>query len=158
MPEVQPKEHLRALTERAHRLLINDLKAIAEDKSNASPGGVARTALHIVAECAMVTGFLGKALNGVEVQRPPKEEREAHLNSFDTTEKVLAYLDRETQDLLTVIDGLDESTLGEVSDKPFGRPMSRFALAEFPALHMMYHDGQLNYIQTLHGDAEMHWG
>ena len=52
---------------------------------------------------------------------------------------------------------LDENTLGETSDIPFGRPMSRMAIAELPAIHMMYHDGQLNYVQTLNGDKDIHW-
>jgi hypothetical protein len=35
--------------------------------------------------------------------------------------------------------------------------MSKFALAHLASIHMMYHDGQLNYIQSLHGDGEIHW-
>ncbi len=23
--------------------------------------------------------------------------------------------------------------------------------------HIMYHDAQINYLQSLHGDQEMHW-
>jgi hypothetical protein len=157
MPALQPKEHLRAVTERAHRLLVNDLKAIAEDRNNTCPGGCARPALHIVAECAAVNGFVAGFLETGRAERPSREERDAHLRSFDTAEKALAYLDRETQNLLRVLDGLDENTLGDVSEAPLGRPMTRFAVAELPSSHMMYHDGQLNYLQTLYGDDQNHW-
>jgi hypothetical protein len=157
MSAFDPKAHLRGMTERMHRLLVNDLNALPPDRSNASPGGCARGALNLVAECAMVNRFVADYLTSGEAKRLPPEQRNAHLASFDTPEKALAYLDAETRHLLAVIDGLDEATLGDVSDQPLGRPMSRFAVAELPAVHMMYHDGQLNYLQTLYGDDQNHW-
>ena len=159
MPTLDLKAQLRESTERSHRLLTNDLKAIAADRTNDSPGGCARTAVNIVAECASVNAMVATILGGAEFTRPAREEREAFLNSFDTAEKALAYLDQETEKLMSAIDALDENTMGDESSfSPFGRPMTRFGLASLPAMHMMYHDGQLNYIQSLHGDGEMHWG
>jgi hypothetical protein len=153
------KEHLRNQTERGHRLLVNDLQALAAEKHNVGPGGSARPAIHIVAECAAVNQMIaGYLRTGTRAPRPTPEEREAHLSAFDTTDKALNYLRDATEELLGAIAMLDESTLGEMSDQPLGRPMTRFAVAELPAFHMMYHDGQLNYIHTLHGDTEMHWG
>jgi hypothetical protein len=157
MSTLDIKAHLRDSTQRAHRLLTNDLKAIAADQTNVCPGGCARPALHIVAECAAVNGMIATLLEGGEFQRPSPEDRERFFASFDTGEKALAFLDQETQRLLTVYENLDESTLADVSTQ-IGRPMTRMAMAELPGWHMMYHDGQLNYIQTLHGDSEMHWG
>jgi hypothetical protein len=158
MATLDLKTHLRDTTERVRGLLVNDLKAIPADKQNVSPGGAARTALNIVAECAAVNGMIAGWLStGQGISRPSPEQREAHLRSFDTQEKALAYLDQETNRLLSAIDALDPDTLGDTSDEPLGRPMSRFAVAELPAMHMMYHDGQLTYLQTLHGDTENHW-
>lgn len=158
MADFQPKAHLRAFTERMLGLLTNDLKAIPEDKNNVSPAPGARPALHIVAECAVFNGFIAEYLStGTLPSLPRGEEREALLRSFDTAEKALAHLDQETQKLLAAIDALDEDTLGDITRQPLGRPMSRFGLAEMPATHMMYHDGQLNYIHTLLGDTQMHW-
>lgn len=158
MPALQPKEHLRAFTQLAHRRLVSDLNAIAADKNNASPGGCARSALHIVAECAMINQFIAEYLTTGRAERPSPEQRAAHLDSFNTSEKALAYLETATQQLLDAIEALDEETLGDVSDQPLRRPISRFAVAELPAVHMSYHDGQLAYIQTLHGDDQNHWG
>jgi hypothetical protein len=157
MADFQPKAHLRAFTERMHGLLANDLKAIPEDKNNVSPVPGARPALHIVAECAVFNGLIADYLSAGTASFPRGEERETLLRSFDTAEKALTFLDEQTQKLLAAIDALDEDTLGEVSRQPLGRPMSRFGLAEMPATHMMYHDGQLNYIHTLLGDTQMHW-
>ena len=156
MSALDPIAQLRESTERARRLLTNDLKAIAADQTNTCPGGCARTALNIVAECASVNGMIATVLSGGEFQRPSPEAREAHLNSFDTPEKALAYLDEQTGRLQAAIETLDVDTLGDEMS-PLGRPMTRFGVAALPSWHMMYHDGQLNYIQCLHGDAEMHW-
>lgn len=156
MTAFSPKEHLRAMTERAHRLLVNDLTALTEDQRTVSPGGCAHSALHIIAECAAVNGFVARYLTTGSRERLKPEEREAHHASFDTTEKALSYLEQETQALLTAFDGLDEASLGEPGDL-LSRPMTRFAVAELPAFHIMYHDGQITYIQTLHGDDESHW-
>lgn len=158
MSSLQPKEHLRGFALRVKQLLVNDLTAISAEKRNECLGGCARSALNMVAECAALNGAIAHYLQTGEMKRLPPDEREAFLNSFDTLEKTLAFLDERTDKLLEAYAALDESTLGEMSDQPFGRPMSRFAVAELPAMHMMYHDGQLNYIQTLHGDSEIHWG
>ena len=32
-----------------------------------------------------------------------------------------------------------------------------YDLVRFCASHMSYHDAQLNYLQTLHNDSEVHW-
>jgi uncharacterized damage-inducible protein DinB len=158
MSALQPKVHLRTLLERVHHMVVKDLQAIETEKLTASPGGVARDPLHIAAELGMANRYFADYLATRQLApRPSPEEREAHMRSFDTLEKALTYLDQETQNLLSVIDGLDENTLGETTNDMFRLPMTLFAVAEFAAMHMMYHDGQLNYIHTLYGDKEIHW-
>ena len=40
---------------------------------------------------------------------------------------------------------------------PSGKSMSPFACAFMIQHHMTYHDAQLNFIQSLHGDMAVHW-
>ena len=40
---------------------------------------------------------------------------------------------------------------------PNGTATTAYAQAEFALLHMYYHLGQVNYVQTLYGDPEIHW-
>jgi len=61
-----------------------------------------------------------------------------------------------TQKLYAAIDGVAADRWGETVQTMLG-PMTLLAAAGFAALHMMYHDGQLNYVHLLHGDNEMHW-
>lgn len=41
--------------------------------------------------------------------------------------------------------------------RPDGSTVSAFASAEFAAIHMFYHLGQVNYVQTMYGDPAVHW-
>ncbi len=157
MPDVDLKAHLHGFTERSYTLLVKDLKALPPEAHTACFAGAARAPLQFVAECAAINGRIAKFLSGVDSPSPSSEEREAFLASFDTCEKALAYLESETNTLYAAIEAVDPTTLGELSEKMFGRPMTKFAIAEIPGFHMMYHDGQLNYIQSLRGDTEMHW-
>lgn len=156
MAALDPKKHLHDFIQRASRLLANDIKAIDHCNCTLCPGEHTRPAVHIVAECATLNHAVAGYLTTGAFNRPPLEERIAHLAKFDTREKALNYLEEGTALLLAAVETLDVNTLGDV-DSPMGRPMSRFAIAELPANHMMYHDGQLNYIQTFFGDKEMHW-
>lgn len=153
-----PTADLVAFTHRVHHFLTNDIKAISAEKLNVSPGGSARAPLHIVAECAAINGMVAAYLMTGETKRLPPDEREEWMSSFTTREATLQVLNESTAALVDAIQGLDPSTFGEISDQPFGRSLTRFAIAQAPAAHMMYHDGQLNYLQTLYGDTEVHWG
>ena len=158
MSELDPKTHLKGMLARIKGLVANDLNAIPVEKRNVSPGGAGRTPLNIVAECAHVNQRCSQYLKTlVPPDRLSPEEREAHLNSFDTAEKALAYLEETAAELAEAIDGFDDAKWGETTEFPFGRPMTLFGIAELPSVHLMYHDGQLNYIQTLYDDTEVHW-
>lgn len=156
MAAFDAKAHLRKATETGAKYIANNINAIAEDKRNEVPAGNARSPLYIVAEAASVNGMVAKMLTGETMERPSSEQTEAYLKTFDTAEKALAFLTKETDSLLAAIDALDESTLGDIIPTPIGE-RTRFGLAEIPMWHMSYHDGQLNYIQTMLGDKEMHW-
>lgn len=157
MSTFDARAHLHGVTVRAHQMFVKDLNALTEENASACPGGVARPAIEVVVECAGVNGSIAGLLTTGEFNRPTPEERKAHYATITTREAALAELEQKTQALLAAIDTMDENTLGEMLPGIFGSPMTRFALAEVPYMHMMYHDGQLNYIQSLHGDSEIHW-
>ena len=156
MTAFDAKAHLRTSTEWGVKQVTNDINAIAEDKRNINPGGVARSPLYIVVECAVVNGSIAKMLRGEKVDGPSGEARETFMKSFGTTEKALAFLTQETASLYAAIDALDESTLGDIVQTPLGE-RTIFGVAGIAGFHMGYHDGQLNYCQMLNGDSEMHW-
>ena len=157
MAKMNVKESLIGLTLQAKEFLTKDLKAIPADKQNTVFGGCSRSALNMVAECAGNCDVMSKILTGTSIETSSPEVRAVFFGSFDTQEKVLAFLDEKVASLVEVIKNLDEDTLGDdCPDFPFGK-MNRFGIAQLPGVHMMYHDGQLNYIHTLLNDSAVHW-
>lgn len=156
--EFDLKSHLKGMAKRMQGLLTNDLNALPPEKHNNCPGGCAKTALYMVAECAAVNNLVAHYLKtGERKPRPSADERDLLLKSYDTADKVLTFLNQSVTEYLEAVDAYDPARFGERNDEFFGRPMTNFAIAELPCVHMMYHDGQLNYIQQLHGDNEVHW-
>ena len=62
-----------------------------------------------------------------------------------------------SQALSEVVKSMSAEALEAMVTAPWGQEMSKFDLAQMSAVNTLYHDGQLNYFQALHGDAEMHW-
>ena len=156
MAELDLAAQLRATTEWAYGNLVNDLNALDEDKATGSPDAATRPAIKMVAECGAVNGMVAALLATGQFSRPSPEEREAYYAAITTRAEALAALDAGTQKLYAAIDGIAPDRWGEIVQGPFG-PRTLLAAASFAAMHMMYHDGQLNYLHLLHGDTEMHW-
>ena len=157
--EMNLKAHLIGMAERMMGLLINDVKAIPADKHTACPGGCAKSPLYMIAECASVNTMAANYLKTGEPRpRSTPDERDALLKSYTDTEKTLAFLKESVAAYKEAVEAFDAARFGEHNDEFLGRPMTNFGIAELASVHMMYHDGQLNYIQMLLGDSDIHWG
>ena len=157
MAKVNAKESIIGIIRQGQTFVTKDLKAIPKDKQNSTFGGCTRSALNMVAECGGNCRVMGQILKGEAVGAMTDEARMAHYNSFDTEEKVLAHLNENVEYLIGVVQESDNETFGDdCTGFPYGQ-MSRFGVAQLPGVHMMYHDGQLNYIQTLLNDEQVHW-
>lgn len=156
MAELDLAVHLRATTERAYNNLVNDLNALDEEKASGSPNVALRPAIKVVAECGAVNGTLAEMLATGTATMPSPDERTEYYAAITTRAEALAELEEGTQKLYAAIDGVAPDRWGETVQTMLG-PMTLLAAAGFAALHMMYHDGQINSLHLLHGDAEMHW-
>ncbi len=156
MAELNFAAHLHTATETAYNNLVNDLGAMDEDKAAGSPHEALRPVIKLVAECGAVNGLLATLVATGHATMPTPDQSAAFYESITTPEAAMAVLDEGTQKLYAAIDGTAPDTWGNTIPGPFG-PWTRAAAAGFAALHMMYHDGQLNSVHLLHGDTEMHW-
>lgn len=140
----------------AFRVFMRDLEALPDDTFNKSLGGKARTIADIVYEVNLLNDHIGLTLQGEPLFdwpegwiQAPEEARtkNAALCSFrHSSERILATIEGMTaQDLEATIQTDNGETTG-------------FERCRFMTLHVWYHSGQLNYIQTLLGDDEWHWG
>jgi uncharacterized damage-inducible protein DinB len=152
------KSFLTGIVQRSADRLSADLAHLSAEQLTASPMGAARNPLHFTAECIGFNRLVANAFVGKPSAMPSQEERDAFFASIDTLEKAQAGLKRSADTLGAAIDQADEAKLTAEGTAPWGEPMPLYMLVYMAADHMSYHDGQVNYIQTLYGDAEVHWG
>ena len=129
------------------------LLRLPEDKRNWSPGGIARTALDMVAECAINNRYTADliqtrkwAIDDMEAYNREKAEIAA-----SGLESVTNLLKENTIYLVDVIERVKNEDLDEVVVIPYGTgPLSD--IMTYPYWNMKYHEGQLNYIDSILGN------
>ena len=156
MAELTLAAYLRAANENAYNNLVNDLDALEEDKAAGTPHEALRPSIKLIAECGSVNGLVASMIATGAASMPTPEQREAFFASITTRDEALAVLKENTEKLYAAIDAVAPDTWGDTLMTPLG-PRTRAAAAGLAGMHMMYHDGQLNYIHLLNGDTEMHW-
>ena len=72
----------------------------------------------------------------------------------DSAADALAIFNASVDDVLRAIEAFPEEKVGDIIQLSKPTPFAK--LLFFAARHMQYHSGQINYIQTLYGDGEMH--
>ena len=141
---------LASATENTKNDLVAALLSLPEDKRAWSPADIARTAVDVIAECAMNNGFTADI---VEKRSMPFHNQEDYLKQkadlvatgFDA---VKALLDSNTERMVGVILAFPDSDLTNDLDLPWGKSTLAEILA-YPYWNMAYHEGQVNYIASL---------
>ncbi|RYG36840.1 DinB family protein [bacterium] len=140
------KERLRE----AATLWAKDLRAHDPEHLTVEPKEGVRSAADIAWECVLTNRRLAMRIRGEEPFTldgfpacPPE---------FATIPALIKALSESTDEILAAA---GDDVEREVSYP--GGSESVFAYAEFAGIHMMYHLGQINYIQTLYGDPAVHW-
>jgi hypothetical protein len=136
---------------------ITDLSFVPKDKLGASPMGKARTALEFTAECAGFNKYVAKLVAGEIVEPRTEEQVIEYRASLDTFEKVSEELKSSVTALTTALSNATGDHLHTSTTTPWGMEATIYRLASMASSHMIYHDGQLNYIQSLYGDDQNHW-
>ena len=138
--------------------LIRIVNATAPDKIEWSPLNEGRTVLDMVQECVVIS-VLSQDTFSKCVQPEFDFELFGKMQAqYDTIEKAIAALETNSEALAKILEVFPEDKLGVTIHLPFGPGMTK-TFAEFmmmPVHNMIYHYGQINYIQTLYGDKDMH--
>lgn len=136
-------------------LYVNDLEAMSEELLAKSPGGAARSGFDMTYEVMYVNRRLVARLRGEEPA--PFNPADGWMKApaeFCNKEHCLAQLNGSVDELIAAFNAHDDIELS--IETPRG-PTTPMELAHLAGNHLMYHDAQLNYIQSLEGDADMHW-
>jgi len=158
------QDQLIALTEKAGNDLFRSARAVPPDKITWQPLEQGRSILNLVQECAYFPLFISQILSGERdfANETVEEERAkryaAELATGKTIEECQAAYDKNVPALLSAISNLTEEQLQTDLPLPF-RPNKTHLLTELiwlPYWNMVYHLGQIDYIQRLYGDHTMH--
>lgn len=149
------------LTQQASDKLVKNLNAMPAEKQQWKPPSDGRSAHEQVLECAVINGMAAKIFTD---QAFPNFETMDWGGMFgkaaaqnDTTEKLIATLEKATADLVAATKAFPADKLGEMVTVPFDGSVHTWAeVIFFPYWNMTYHEGQINYIQLLYGDKEYH--
>lgn len=138
------------------KLFIKDLDSLPEDAFCKQLGPKARTVADIVYEVNLVNDHVGMVIRGEDPFPWPEGDWIRAPAGFDTKEKVIAAFKASSDRFLSTAEALSPDQF-EDSIKTDEGVTTRFDRCRFVTLHMWYHSGQLNFIQTLLGDDAWHW-
>ena len=141
------------LTQMMTKELLVALQYTPDDKLDWVPMGAAKTPRAIIVECAAGYKWLAAELRGEQNAAAAWEGTKAE--DFPTREALTELITAGEAEMLAAIDALTDEQLEEKRQVFWGEETLR-DLMWMGVIHTNYHVGQLNYIQTLWGDTEMH--
>ncbi len=153
---VDVKEFMREKFVDAASAYVNDLKAMSHEQLDTSPGGSARCGYDFTYEVAYINRRLGARISGATPTPPPQGWIKAE-DSYKNKDAAIADVESSAQELLDVWDALPADDLKRVIELPNGDTTHPLDMMWIGVFHFGYHDAQLNYLQAIFGDEEVHW-
>lgn len=144
----------------AHERMLHLLTFVPDDKLTWSPTPTSKSALRIVAHGALTSRNFAKLITGnMPAEMPTPQEFFAELYAgelnYPTRESVLALAKEAEDELCQALDSLTDDSLDATTNGPFGeRPVMFWVGLTYD--HMVGHIGQLEYLQTIWGDLDLH--
>lgn len=134
---------------------IADLRAMTPEMLGSKHKDGQRNAYDFSYEIGFINHRVVARLTGAEPEPWPGGFVQAPAE-LQSKEKIVDYVGGSFDQLMKAWEALPEDQVWREIETPGGKT-NPVDLAYFVAYHTGYHDGQLNYIQALHGDAEVHW-
>ncbi len=134
---------------------------VPSDKHNWSAMGAARTTVDMVQECCealeRVTNFMK---TGQPLTRDPQAmaaRAELLKKSPPKLEDLFPRLQKATEEYAQTLEKMPTEKMMEMVPAPMGNvQVPMIQRVSLPVYNLIYHWGQINYIQTMLGDTEMH--
>lgn len=157
MSEINLATFLAARIRSAGRKIEKAVGKMPADRQSWQPsveGNNGRDALDQIIECGLLNGVIAASLQSGEAPNPDWDAYTAKKATLNTTEKVLAAFKEGTENLAASVEACPEARLAEKFTDPFfNREVNWAEFVDVLYWNMCYHDGQINYIQTLYGDV-----
>ncbi len=142
-------EQAAKMTAQAAGKIESAMLKMPEEKLTWKPEQGARTILHQIAECACINKMAAGMLATQQMPADFREQLDASFAHNDTRDKTIASLKEGTALLTAAILAFPAEKL----DSEIALPWGSHTLADMvfmPYWNMSYHEGQINYIQTLY--------
>jgi hypothetical protein len=140
--------------------LLRTFSFVPDDKLTWSPSGTCRSALAIVAHCGILNGIFAATLRGETIPVPPSPaEAIAYVKGLEakvtTREAAIAMIEDSHAQVMKALDGIQASQLETSPMSPFG-PLPFAFWMQLPTIHTNAHSAQIDYLQTIWGDLDLH--
>jgi hypothetical protein len=149
------KQFFRTQLETAKSDYLKDLDAFEVGQLGASPGGSARTPLDMTFEIAHVNRRLAKRIRGEQVEPFKFEGWMKAPEGYEATAKEA--VSSSFDEVIEAWQNVPENELMRTIPLPDGTTTNPLDLIWTVTYHTGYHDGQLNYLQSMGGDEKVHW-
>jgi len=148
-------------TQQAADKLVKNFEIMPADKQQWKPLDLGRSAFDQILECLVINQvgaqtFRDRAFPNIQGDQWGQVFGKAAAEN-DTPEKLIASFKQATADLVAAAKAFPEDQLDNTIVLPFdGSTRCWSEVIFFAYWNMTYHEGQINYIQTLYGDKEYH--
>ena len=147
------KETLIKLIQDGLPLLTNAAKAVPADKYDWKPEPTARSTRELFTEAVTMLSNTAKMLDQHEI--PSDYDEVSKGNSAKNADELSLQAQQDSQTLFAAIRAFPQADVETTIDLPCG-VFSYFQMMSYPYWNLIWHAGQINYIQTLYGDTQMH--
>ena len=151
------REKIKEKLESVKKDYANDLAAMPHDDLETSPGGQARAPYDFTYEVVVVNDRMTNAIRGVANGPWPFEGWAVAPADFRNKERAIAEIERSLDGMISVWGELEEAELCKEITSASGATSTPMDFALMCVQHTGYHDAQLNFIQAMRGDMEVHW-
>lgn len=155
------QERVIQMTQNATDAIFNAARAMPEDKLNWSVLDAGRSALDLLQECSQSPIWFGSILktrSTPEFSEQAWEEGNQQRQQRQTIAACEQACHGFSSELYRIIQEFPDAELESEIHLPFGKGFkASFAeICMYQYWNLTYHWGQINFIQTLYGDQEMH--
>ncbi|MEZ0327314.1 MAG: DinB family protein [Fimbriimonas sp.] len=137
-------------------VFLQDLQALPEEAFCKKFGPDTRTVADIVYEVNMVNDHVAMVIRGEKPFDWPEGDFITAPADFCTKDIVIKAFQESSARIAATAEVFSAEELEEPLQTDEGET-TRFERCRFMTLHLWYHSGQLNFIQTLLGDRAWHW-
>lgn len=134
-----------------------DIRAIPADKWAATHGGCTKSALQVTVETISLLDWTTEALRGNASLADDTHKMAGLKAECASQDAAIARLKGAAAGFAVALSDASDEALNAIVTPPWRMDAPLFMIAQIAASHIWYHDGQLNYIQSLLGDDQIHW-